>query len=120
MTKQITILGIMIIIFTLSLGGCTEEESSTVIEIEIESYYSFDAEGYITVDGIEVQNFSIGLFDNQTFFINKSILPEQQYHNVTIFIESENQLLNASCDQVTKSVKFTLSVNFILSCLSFE
>jgi hypothetical protein len=119
MRKQIIILGI-IIVFTLSLSGCTEEESSTVIEIEIESFYSFNVEGYITIDGIEIQNFSIGLFDTRNFVVNKSRLPEQQYHNVTIFVESEDQLINASCNQVTKSVKFSLSVNFKLSCLAFE
>jgi hypothetical protein len=118
--KHCFIVGIIVIMVLLCFGGCTEEESSSVIEIEIESFYSFETVGYFTVDGIQIENYSIDMFGTRTFSVNKSMLPKQQYHNVTIYAESGEQMTNASCDKVTKSVKFVLSVNFILNCLNYE
>jgi len=121
--KQIVVVGIAVLFIVGVLSGCSEEAST--IGIKIESFYPFDAEGYFTVDGIKIRNFTISMFNTSTFEVDKSELPDQQYHNVTFYIESVGTMgeqinATASCDRVTERTKFVLSVTCTLSCLSYK
>ena len=119
MKKHLVIFGIVILFLCIGLSGCGEESSK--IDITIESYYGHVTSGYITVDGIRFYDFSIDIFDKLKFQVDKSELPNQQFHTVTIYTESFiGGSINASCDEVTKSTTFMLGSVYALSCTNYQ
>ena len=91
--------------------GCTEESST--IEITIESFSPYEAHGFLTVDSIRIQNFSLSMFNSTTIIVEKTLLPEQTYHNVTASLEPldvDDVASTASCAKATTQVSFTVNV----------
>ena len=121
--KTVLAIGITLMTLVCWVSGCTEEAST--IEVKIQSFYPFDTEGYFTIDGIFIDNVFLSLLNTTNFTVDKSLLPHQQFHNVTVYLESaaseeELEPVNASCDKVTERVKFVLSVQYALSCTSYS
>ena len=109
---------VITILLFVGLCGCGGESCPT-IEVIVESFYPFQVNGSFTVDGVFIENFTIDLFNATNFIVDKSILPnpDLQHHNVTMYFTSSggtevNETKSASCDVVTKEVKFVLSVSF--------
>ncbi len=115
------IMGVLLFILASGLSGCTEKADHLVITIV--SYSPIDVEGYIAVDDVHVQNVSLGMFNTTTYNVSLALLPDQTYHHVTVSIQSAeggDVWLNASCDNVTESASFTVSVQHHISVRSYK
>ena len=120
MSKFITFVGVLLLLLSMLMNGCLEGNRNTAIEIEIDSYYPFNVDGYYTIDGVRFQNFSLGLLGNRSFLVNISSFPEKQHYNVTMYIESHEGTINASCDKVKKYVKFVIGMSYVLACSNYQ
>jgi len=115
------ILGMLLFILASGLSGCTEKADHLVITVI--SYSPNDVTGYITVDDVQVQNVSLGMFNTTTYNVSLALLPDQTYHHVTVSIQSVeggDVWLNASCDNVTESASFIVSVEHHISLRSYK
>jgi hypothetical protein len=120
MKKHSLILGLIILFTLIGLSGCTTSEQND-IEVKINSYYSLSTDCYITVDGIKFNEFTISMFDRLTFYVDGSEIPNREVHNVTIHAHSSAYGdISGSCDEVTKSVDFSLGALYSINCIGFE
>ena len=96
---------------------------SDVIHITIDSTYSYDAGGYLTVDDIRFQEFYIFSGNTATYEVDKSKLPEKTYHTVILYAESGSVEQSDTCNLVQNSVKFEV-INFMgshdVKCIDYE
>ncbi|MCX6666435.1 MAG: hypothetical protein NT038_10350 [Euryarchaeota archaeon] len=119
--SAVLILGVLLFILACALSGCTEKADHLIITIV--SYSPNDVEGYITVDDINFQNVSLGMFNTTAYNVSFALLPDQTYHHVTVSIQSVeggDVWLNASCDNVTESASFMVSVEHHISLRNYK
>ena len=115
------ILGVLLFILASGLSGCTEKADHLVITVI--SYSPNDVTGYITIDDVRVENVSLGMFNTTTYNVSLALLPDQTHHHVVVSIQSAeggDVWLNASCDNVTESASFMVSVEHHISLRSYK
>lgn len=119
--KKYHVLFTLVLLVIVLYSGCTEK--SNIITISIESFSPYEASGYVTVDGIHRQNYTLSLFNKTSFIVEKSMLSVQDVHNVSIVLyplEDASQISTVFCAQTKTKVSFTISVQHKVNIRSCE
>ena len=106
MSRNTTLILMAIFLLTIEIVGCLENNSS-ILTVEIESYYSYDALGPIYINGVEQGWVYATSFKTRTYNFSKDELPDSDgKYTVMITLISGGVNQSAVAYNVTTYVKF--------------
>ncbi len=109
MKRKIGILIVSLVFILMSFSGCLSFESSSDIIVDIESTYSYNANGEIYVDGNEYCDAYSQPNDFISYTINKYELNEQNDdYTITLSLMSGGVIEEATADNVKEYVRFNV------------